>query len=296
MKRNRPAMSFTIDVSRAPSQCELLKKLPKKWCKLGKNKGLYIVHGIYEPKLRVHDVFRYLITINAKGTVSMVPSGGKIGKWGDRDASEPRKRPSIVLIIESPHRHEYDYDEGFKPKGPAQGPTGKKIHELLCEMLQRANVLDLPVGDYDLLIVNPVQFQASLHRLHGKSLNGNSVVQGLRDRSWRAIYKLERQNFLKRMNRYRPYAVLMACTNELQEDLRSEVVQWARSWQKFVPRVPARPLLFEFSAHPQNWKRGGTTLQPVGEAEKQQPAERVEPAKRTPRQRSPRPAPSPNGT
>lgn len=258
-------MNFKIDVSRPPKQREILKELlKKKWCMLDKNTGLYTVHGIYEPELRVHDVFRYVIKIDDSRTVSLLRIVGTIGMWGDQYANGPRERPSIALIIESPHKHEYDYENGFKPVGPAQGPTGEKIDELLCELLQSKDALGLPAGYYDLLIVNPVQFQASLHRLHGLGLTGNSVVQGLRDRSWRAIYALEGPDFLKRMNCYRPWAVLMACTKKLQKkDVRPALVNWVRDWEGPVPGWPARPLLFEFSEHPQNWKEGVTTLQPV---------------------------------
>jgi hypothetical protein len=175
---------------------------------------------------------------------------------------EPCERPSIALLIESPHRHEYDYENGFKPVGPAQGPTGNKIDELLCKLLQDNGALGLPATEYDLLIVNPVQFQASLHRLHRKKLNGNSVVQRLRNHSWRALYALEWLDFWLRMDSYQPCAVLMACTKKLQKDLRRELVEWVSCWQEGNPQWPARPLLFEFSQHPQNWK-DDTTLQPV---------------------------------
>ena len=55
----------------------------------------------------------------------------------------------------------------------------------------------------------------------------------------------------------------------------------------------------KFGVHPVlvgQWKKRNSSPYPVGEEEKQRPAKRGEPARRTPRQHSPRPVPTPRGT
>lgn len=66
---------------------------------------------------------------------------------GDRDG-----RQRVILILESPHIAEFN-----APNGPAQGTTGRNIRDYLLHVRGLAGV-----GQFRLILMNPVQYQCSL--------------------------------------------------------------------------------------------------------------------------------------
>ena len=83
-------------------------------------------------------------------------------------------------------------------------------------------------GDYDLIISNPVQFQASLNNLHGQNLNAkNSETKAIRDKVWKEIFSRERDDFHNRLNSYEPI-IINACTANLKATITEAVVHWKK--------------------------------------------------------------------
>ncbi|ATB30391.1 hypothetical protein MEBOL_003852 [Melittangium boletus DSM 14713] len=239
-----------------PRQLNLLQTLspsPHLRCRLVS--GRPVVSGLYQESNRVPDVVRYVIDLTSDtpdGASLSPPERGDAdlishdGFSGDVRADQHRaKHERIVLILESPHKHEYTQD--FTPIAPAQGSTGWGIRDYIIPLLYRHQRLELPPSKYELLICNPVQFQASLYELHREELNDNEPAQQLRNTTWRTLYygMNERAHFLRRLDGYNAAAVIVACTAALRQEVLSDVLRWPNGW---VPIVEA-------SHHPCAWQR-----------------------------------------
>ena len=128
---------------------------------------------------------------------------------------------SIVLILESPHKAEFNYNNNdLNPISPAQGSTGKNIDnkiKLLLKKIIKNDYCDFKNGNYKLVIINPVSFQTSLHFFHRKSLSKYHFKK-LRDRIWQqswekdSIYSISLNNILNQVN---SNLIINACTSNL---------------------------------------------------------------------------------
>lgn len=139
---------------------------------------------------------------------------------------------NIVLLLESPHRSEYRaikiYDR-LVPIGPAQGGNSKEAGGAIRENIDSAithiivnNNLSLN-GDYNLIIINPIQFQASLGSIYEKGLK-----RTLRNKVWKNIWKIKcnnkfivQENFIYRLKYYDPDLIINACTRDLKNDIKT---------------------------------------------------------------------------
>lgn len=143
---------------------------------------------------------------------------------GQALAEQLQQRPNIcniVLLLESPHKSEYEYiDGGIGPaRAPASGPTGRSIDRCLGTILSRINCINAEhiVLNCEIIISNPIQFQASLHAIHGQSLRkGNGKWGKLRNNVWRALWSEQRDQFLTRLRGYNPKVVINACTGDMR--------------------------------------------------------------------------------
>jgi hypothetical protein len=219
------------------------------------------VSRLYLESKRVPDVVRYVLDLTsstlAKSAVPLAPLRGRanpINNDGYREDVRANEHISrlkrIVLILESPHMHEYT--PNFTPIAPAQGTTGEGIRARMLPLLYQHQRLGLPPDRYELLICNPVQFQASLYELHGQALDKNDPAQSVRDTTWRTLYygMNERDGFLQRLDRYNAAAVIVACTADLKQEVLGDVMRWAAG------RVP----VVEASSHPCTWRRRRVTF------------------------------------
>jgi hypothetical protein len=248
-------MTFSITIRKSTSkQYGVLKKLPNdNLCRDGDTATIY---GVYEPAKRVDDVFRYTLRLSRGNQTQKLEAGGNIGAFSDELAIKSKNR-KIVLVVESPHSHEYD--ENFVPIAPAQGSTGDNIHKHIIGIIDRHNRLNLPDGDYDLIICNPVQFQASLFHLHKIPLRSKEFdVTAVRNKVWRAIYNLDKNTFYQRLTTYAPAAIINACTSNLRKRACCEIERWRIS----TTNVSQKQLnVYNAGSHPQNWS-SNTMLTP----------------------------------
>lgn len=77
--------------------------------------------------------------------------------WLRRSAkAEPFSKRRVVLVMESPHKAEF---ENGTPVGPANGPTGVNIGALLNEVLKCVPSMS---DDSQVVLMNAVQYQCSL--------------------------------------------------------------------------------------------------------------------------------------
>lgn len=138
---------------------------------------------------------------------------------------QERFEESIVLLLESPHNSEVDED--MKPCAPAVGSTGQELHkskDAIGRMLKAHGVAGLEVP---VIICNPVPYPTSC-RLpltdHEDNANWrNDVFAGC------IRHQAISQAFHAKLIRYRPIAVINACTGSYNKDctakwyVRSEI-------------------------------------------------------------------------
>lgn len=173
---------------------------------------------------RVPDVWRY--TVHVEGGVvtllSQVDNPTVPSKYPDWPATDAAGTRVILLILESPHRYEYVRDKNGKllARAPAQNRSlfgaGRGIEFYGHLVLNRIGLAD---GEYFLVIANPVPYQCSLSSvMPGKPIPLHADV---RDHVWRQLFKLDCvwQNFLDRLDVYRPEIFVNCCTGELWDEL-----------------------------------------------------------------------------
>lgn len=155
---------------------------------------------------------------------------------------------NIVLILESPHKDEYQPGNINCPIAPANGGTGHNIDQYLATVLSRIDDQQLIAPSCHVIISNPIQFQTSLHAIHQQSLK--DYWETLRDNVWRTLWGNENgqiQNcFGERLDAYNPSLIINACTDAL-----------TRHVTKFVREaLPDVPLYYE-TYHPahNNWAK-----------------------------------------
>ena len=166
-------------------------------------------------------------------------------KYNDQKVDVESHLESILLILESPHKNEFD--ENFNPIAPAQGDTGDFIYEEIIQVLMIVQK-DFPLKEgeeYRLLIANPVTCQTSMNYLHKEGLK--SSYKTLRDKVWITLWENEpefQNQFRQLISLTQPIIVLNACTFELKPYINKFV-------ETYIPGVQ----LFSIN-HPAAWWQG----------------------------------------
>lgn len=119
---------------------------------------------------------------------------------------------TIVLILESPHKDEYDDSKSSITPAPALGRTGSnldnkfvcKINEFIKNNTKRVEIKN---GVYNIILMNAVQYQCSM----GLVPLNTTVRNALFLQMW--FNGKVRKNFTKRLNKYAPDVVINCCTN-----------------------------------------------------------------------------------
>ena len=141
-------------------------------------------------------------------------------------------RPSLVIVLESPHRDEYG-GSVQAPIAPARGPTGAGIHKYLCKLLNSCTQmmrLLLDRAPVRVVISNPIPFQTSAYAIDGGKL---SISDRLRNFIWAALWcmhddtgsKCFQEAFFDKLAEYTPIAIVNACTSGGNPNRRSEITR-----------------------------------------------------------------------
>ena len=214
--------------------------------------GSLNIRSMFDVSHRVPDVDRYLVAAEMPRRL-VCHSSSEVPRSRHSDM---RPRPpstgaeNIVVLLESPHKDEYDYCTSgtLIPKGPAQGKTGAGISSHLSGYFnhppQGQEHIHSDSGGSHVIICNPVQFQISLHAA-GLSLHGKN-----KDMVWKKIWNvpLVRYNFLWRLLWYRPHIIVNACTGRSSDhdSLKGVVRRFLESKSDCFPR----PCHVYETAHP----------------------------------------------
>lgn len=137
---------------------------------------------------------------------------------------------TIAILLESPHVDEYEVDSvKLKPIAPAQGLIGKRI-ETNLKLLLKALANDYMLEEnhlYRILIIHAIPLQASLHFIHGKSLNNH--YRELRDKIWLKMW-MEipelKKNFSHLISSFKEKSIIVnACPKSIKPFIHEELVQ-----------------------------------------------------------------------
>ena len=188
--------------------------------------GLIIKETFFCDK-KVDDVHRYNLMYEFGEWVLKNPKSRRSCKKEvdkhDVKIEERSESNNVLIILESPHKNEYKYDEGeLTPMSPAKGKTGKNFHScFITQVLSILKSLKLILDkekSYSICFVNPVPFQTSLFYIHKKGLH-----QALRNKVWRTLYPECKKNFKERVVSYKPVFILNGCTRDLKEDVEDTI-------------------------------------------------------------------------
>ncbi len=213
---------------------------------------------IFKEDYRVKDVYRYTITITNKTVNNLgdfLPVFDKDGrKFPDQFADEEVSSDSvgnILLILESPHRDEYELDDNkLTPIAPAQGSTGDTIRdhiitviEIIINKSQSPNLN----GIYNLIIANPVPYCCSLGVFQKPK---DELMPKIRNDIWKKVWFSQsngkypiQEDFITRYQKYNPVITINCCTKKL----RSYVTQLLRDKDKHC--------VFEANHPAINWRK-----------------------------------------
>jgi hypothetical protein len=169
------------------------------------------------------------------------------------NSNHPRQR-CVVVVLESPHFHEYRQDDRhtLTPVAPLNNPTSRgkfegQIRRIIAKVISGAK------GTVDVVLCNPVPLQASL--AHMMETEYQESVQGLvRNFVWSALFHDQYDvDFCSRLDSYGPRAVINACTSSPKKKVQGVLNEWVKGLK------PGAVRLWDCSAHPSVWD-GSTSV------------------------------------
>jgi len=169
------------------------------------------------------------------------------------EPGEPLLPTVVTLNLESPHLHEYTPD--FEPIEPLMNPrSNTRVQKYLPAMLgdeeRLATLLGQPgfrLPAADIVLINPIPYQTSLVRLWLPEYRG-TMLSSVRNNAWNALWEAEYQgvkvyqeDYLKRLDEFRPTLVINACTAALKDQVTA-----------LLRRRTSYPVV-EATSHPSYW-------------------------------------------
>lgn len=180
----------------------------------------------------VDEIRGYLIYVNSSWCF--------IGYSQYKTIQRTNKLKKLAIILESPHKDEYS--SNFTPLRPANGKTGKGINTKLTGRSFIAN-LNTSV-DYEVFLMNPIQFQCSCIHFIGNNANSKITKQ-----IFRALFNKKngnlRSDFISRLKNYNPDFILNVCTSGLKTGVVKNAIKEA------LPQILANQ--YKEDKHPSVW-------------------------------------------
>lgn len=165
------------------------------------------------------------------------------GKCSFTNSGENKEKPTIVIVLESPHRSEYN-DAGAALRS-ANGNTGKKLKANLEQKIDKAiksGLLVLSAGMYNLYTVNAIQYQCSF---------GLKPIQPeLRNTIFRALWPSLKVDFVNRIKQLKPIIIINMCTGGIKaiDDYIANTVGKKKA-SKYIQNLLSKELPLNLMVH-----------------------------------------------
>lgn len=204
-----------------------------------------VLKGFWAEEKKISSVYRYSIKKNIHNKFELYEFEKKSNdfsnsQFNDYPTNIENELKSIVIILESPHKDEYDAND--MPIAPAQGQTGDQIENKICDILN----LDLfhqvlSNNEYRIILINPIPFQTSLFMLHKQSITNG--YKELRDKVWSALWnncEIYKTEFLTLIESLNAIMLINCCTAGVKGNI-------------VLDNFPCSK--FEID-HPSSWRKG----------------------------------------
>lgn len=148
----------------------------------------------------------------------------------------------VAVVLESPHKDEFEIEEyQFKPAGPAMGTSGNNIEKYLINLIKAIEKYYIAYNKYDIYIVNPVKFQASL----GSFYTGK-LIKEIRNELWKSLYEnVYKKEFLEEIKKYD--IIVNSCTDINEKYGKYQITNDLKNIENRAFDI------IECSRHPSRW-------------------------------------------
>lgn len=156
------------------------------------------------------------------------------------------KNPIILVILESPHKDEFN---GSNPIGPAQGKTGIFFFSYFANAIAQSaklNGIYNLLSVYDIVLMNSDQYQCS----NGATLNGNYLNKKQRDINWKENFSINNIDFINRIKAINPTIIINLCTNGISKPTLRNCVETAI----FNNILQNTNIHYTSGNHPSSWR------------------------------------------
>lgn len=168
----------------------------------------------------------------------------------------PTLNDPIVIILESPHKNEYDPITSMAI-GPAMGRTGINFKNYFASKIQKSKIYQqICISQHDIVLVNSIQYQCSLgYKLNGK---GAYRYKKQRDKNWLICFGNSSSNdLIKRITAINPCAIINLCTigiRNLKQHVDNDVTS-------NLNKIKKKSVLYTTGDHPSTWTGGKGSIQ-----------------------------------
>ena len=150
---------------------------------------------------------------------------------------------TLVIILESPHKSEYQIGCIDRPIGPAQDTTGRNIRDYLMGVVRSCHHIHDRIGNRPtrVILANPIQFQTSL-----AAMIQVNKWRKIRNAVWKALWDRPeiKDEFKVRLNCYNPNFIINACTSNFRKRIRD-----------FLDEHFPCAHIYTTKAHPSSWNQ-----------------------------------------
>lgn len=158
------------------------------------------------------------------------------------------KYKSIVIILESPHDKEFDFNNNVAI-GPAVGKTGENFSKWFCETMLKSMIINrcksgatqkkkskIKSGIYNIVFMNAIQYQCSL----------GEETSSFRDQIFSKMWEKPevKDCFKNRLKLYKPNMIINCCTGGKSKSKGSRLVE------DYLKTIDEKIDLYMEGAHP----------------------------------------------
>jgi hypothetical protein len=245
------------------------KKLNKTQYSIKNSDGSFTIKKeFFSLDKQVPDVYRYDLKSKGGQWKLFEPNNIRLAnKWISKTStnnkyntiSKDKQKNNILIILESPHNDEYEYQPTFKPLQPANGSTGRYfftyfIKDILSDKKSMLTPLKKHLKrriTYRICFVNPVPFQTSLHYILNSGKKGKiGIDKDIRNAVWNKLFTHCKSDFIRRVESYKPFMILNSCTGGKEGLKNHNALKF-----KVKDAIGNNCATYQFNtAHPSSWK------------------------------------------